>query len=415
MKLFIKNIQQLLQVEETPKKWVAGAEMQKLPAIENAWLAIENGKIAAFGKMNDWPGIVDWRNLKVIDATGKMVLPAWCDSHTHTVHAASREKEFEMRIKGKTYEEIAMAGGGILNSAHKLREMPEEQLLADAQLRIDEMIAYGTGALEIKSGYGLTMEAEIKMLRVIKKLAEQNPIPIKATFLGAHAIPAEYRHNRNAYLDLVVNEMLPRVAEEQLAQYIDVFCESNYFTVAETKRIMKAGAAFGLRPKIHVNQFTAMGGVQAGVQHHALSVDHLEEMREEDVRVLMGTSTMPTLLPSCSFFLGIPFGPARKLIEAGLPLALATDFNPGSTPSGNMQFVLSLACIKMKMTPAEAIHAATLNGAYAMDLGHDYGSIAPGKTANLIITRPMESFAYIPYAFGSNGVDQMIINGKVHG
>lgn len=412
-KIFIKNIRSLVQVEDEPRQWVAGADMAELRCIDNAWLAIEDGKIAAFGSMDEMPGITDWRELEVIDAEGKLVLPAWCDSHTHLVFAASREKEFEMRIKGKTYEEIALAGGGILNSARRLREMSEDELYEGAMRRLMEVVAQGTGAIEIKSGYGLTHEAELKMLRVAKRLKENTEVAIKTTFLGAHALPAEYKENREGYLDLVLNEMLPQVAEEGLAQYIDVFCETNYFTVAETERIMEAGAQYGLQPKIHVNQFTAIGGVQAGVKHNALSVDHLEEMRDEDIEALKGSNTMPTALPSCSFFLSIPFAPARKMIDAGLPLALATDYNPGSTPSGKMPFVLSLACIKMKMTPEEAINATTINTAYAMGLQETHGSICVGKQANVIITKQMASYAYIPYAFGDNVVETTILNGKV--
>ena len=413
MKLFIKNIKELVQVEETPQIKVVGKDMGTLNTIENAYLAIEDGKIVHFGKMEDWPGITDWRNLEVIDADGKMVFPSFCDSHSHLVFAAPREKEFEMRIKGATYEEIALAGGGILNSAKRLQEASEEELLASALKRLGEVKSQGTGAIEIKSGYGLTVEAELKMLRVIKRLKALSPLKIKATFLGAHAIPATYKENREGYIDLIINEMLPVIAKEELAEYIDVFCETNYFTVEEASRIMEAGIQHGLRPKIHVNQFTAIGGIQAGVKYNALSVDHLEEMRDEDIEALKGSETMPTILPSCSFFLGIPFGPARRMIDEGLPVALATDYNPGSTPSGKMPFVVSLACIKMKMTPEEAIHASTINSAYAMGISETHGSIAVGKAANLFITKEIPSIAYLPYAFGSDVIETVILNGEV--
>jgi imidazolonepropionase len=416
-KLFIKNIKGLYQVEEEGenRKWVAGSEMDKLPVIENAWVAIDNGKIADFGKMSDWPGITDWRNLEVIDVEGKYVLPAWCDSHTHLVFAAPRESEFVDRIKGLSYEEIAARGGGILNSAKKLQETSEEDLMESTRQRLDEIVRFGTGAVEIKSGYGLTVEAELKMLRVIKRLKEESPVTIKATFLGAHAIPKEYKENREGYIDLLVEEMLPKVADEGLADYIDVFCERNYFTNEETDRILKAGVKYGLRPKVHVNQFTVSGGIKTCVDNNALSVDHLEELGDEDLEALKGSETMPTMLPSCSFFIGIPYGNARKVIDSALPLALATDYNPGSTPSGKIPFVLSLACIKMKITPNEAINAVTKNTAYAMDLGETHGSIARGKVANLIVTKEIPSVGFIPYAFGTDSIDQVILRGEVYG
>lgn len=414
-KLFIKNIKGLCQVEEDDKnrKWVAGKEMADLPMLENAWVAIDKGRIADFGKMSDWPGITDWRNLEVIDVEGKYVLPAWCDSHTHLVYAAPRESEFVDRINGLSYEEIAARGGGILNSAKKLQETSEEDLLESTRQRLDEIARFGTGAVEIKSGYGLTVEAELKMLRVIKKLKAESPVTIKATFLGAHAIPKEYKENRTAYIDLIVNEMLPKVADEKLADYIDVFCERNYFTNEETDRILKAGAKYGLRPKVHVNQFTVSGGIKTCVDNNALSVDHLEELGDEDLEALKGSETMPTMLPSCSFFIGIPYGNARKVIDSGLPLALATDYNPGSTPSGKIPFVLSLACIKMKVTPNEAINAVTKNTSYAMDLSETHGSIARGKVANLIVTKEIPSVGFIPYAFGSDSIESVILNGEV--
>jgi len=389
--------------------------MSELPTIKDAWLSIEDGKIGDFGSMSDWGGVDDWSDLEVIDATNKLVLPSWCDSHTHLVFAGSREGEFVDRISGLSYEEIAARGGGILNSAKKLQESSEEELLAQAQGRLAEIAAMGTGAVEIKSGYGLSLEAELKILRVVKKLKETSDLTIKATFLGAHAIPAAYRENRDGYVDLIVDEMLPAIKEEGLAEYVDVFCETNYFTVKEMERVLEAGIAYGLQPKVHVNQFTSIGGIAAAVNAKALSVDHLEVMTDEDIQSLEGSDTMPTLLPSCSFFLSIPFGPARTLIDRGLPLALATDYNPGSTPSGNIPFVLSLACIKMKMTPEEAINAATLNSAYAMDLSKTHGSIAKGKVANLFITKDISSYAFIPYSFGSNLVETVILNGKTRG
>jgi imidazolonepropionase len=412
-KIFIKNIKELVQVEETPQRWVAGADMKQLNTIKNAFLAMEDGKIIAFGKMEDWPGITDWRDLEVIDAEGRMVFPSWCDSHTHIVFAAPREGEFVDRINGLTYEEVAARGGGILNSARKLQEMSEDDLVEAAMGRLNEIMGHGTGAVEIKSGYGLSVEAELKMLRVIKRLKEVSPLTIKATFLGAHAFPVEYKEDHDGYIDLIINEMLPVIQAEGLAEYIDVFCESNYFSVAETERILEAGIAHGLRPKIHVNQFTTIGGVQAGVKYNALSVDHLEVMEDADIEALKGSETMPTLLPSCSFFINIPFAPARKMIDAGLPVALATDFNPGSTPSGKMPFVLSLACIKMRMTPEEAINATTINTAYAMDLSDTHGSIALGKTANVFISKPIPSYGFIPYYFGGDFVETVILNGEV--
>ncbi len=409
-KIFIKNIKTLYQIEDSPKKWVAGKEMGVLPSIDNAYLAIEDGKIADYGQMSDWPGITDWRDLEVIDASDRLVLPAWCDSHTHLVFAGTREDEFVDRIHGLSYEEIAAKGGGILNSAKKLQNTDENDLFDSAMRRIEEIRALGTGAVEIKSGYGLSLDAELKILRVVKRLKEASDLTIKSTFLGAHAYPVEYKSNKAAYLDLVINKMLPQVAEEGLADYIDVFCETNYFSVDDTKKIMEAGTKHGLKPKIHVNQFMALGGVKACVDHSALSVDHLEVMEEADFEALKGSETIPTMLPSCSFFLGIPFGPGRRVIDEGMPLALATDYNPGSTPSGNIPFLLSLACIKMKLTPEEAINAVTINGAYAMDLSNTHGSICRGKQANIIITKEHTSLNYIPYAFGSDHIDRVIIS-----
>lgn len=413
MKTVIKNISELVQVEETPRKWVAGADMAQLQTIQDAFVEMENGIITAFGSMDEWTGIDDWNNTEIIDADGGMVFPSYCDSHTHLVFAASREGEFVDRINGLSYEEIAKKGGGILNSARKLQIASEEELLKSTLQRANEMMLMGTGAVEIKSGYGLTLDAELKMLRVIKKLKEISPLTIKATFLGAHALPQEHKGNKDAYMDLVIQEMLPRVAEEGLAQYVDIFCEDGYFDVADTERLLEAAQQYGLIPKTHVNQFNIIGGVAASVKYGALSVDHLEVMNDLDIIALKGSDCMPTLLPSCSFFLGIPYGPARKMMQAGLPLALATDYNPGSTPSGNMNFVASLGCIQLKMTPEEVINATTINSAYAMGLSDELGSIAVGKKANLFITKPMPSYAYLPYAFGHNQIEKVIVNGTI--
>lgn len=409
MTTLIINIKELLQVENVPKKMVSGAAMKVLPTIKNAFLLIEDDCIMDFGKMENLPKIITDKTIK---AAGKIVLPTWCDSHTHIVYAGNREQEFIDRINGLSYEEIANKGGGILNSAIKLQQSSEEDLYQQSAKRVEEIMKLGTGAVEIKSGYGLTIEAELKMLRVIKKLNENYPITIKATFLGAHALPLEFKNNKNGYLNVVIREILPIVAEERLAEYIDVFCETGYFSVDDTDRLLKAGVKYGLIPKIHVNQFTAIGGVQAGVKYHALSVDHLELMRDEDIAVLKNSNTMPVALPSCSYFLSIPYTPARKIIDAGLPLALATDYNPGSTPSGNMNFVISTACIKMKMTPEEAINAATINGAYAMGLEKTHGSICKGKKANFMITKEIPSYGFIPYSFGNSHIDKVFIEGK---
>ncbi len=409
MKLLFTNIKELLQVRENPVKKVSGAEMKELPTLKNAWLLVEDDEISDFGNMDKLPEI---NADEVIDASGKIILPSWCDSHTHIVYAGNREQEFVDRINGLSYEEIANRGGGILNSAKTLQETSEEELYRQSAERLEEVIALGTGAVEIKSGYGLTEEAELKMLRVIKKLKENYDLPIKATFLGAHALPKEYKEKPSAYLDLVIGEILPKVAEQNLAEYIDIFCEKGYFSVEDTNRLLSAAEKFGLRPKIHVNQFNAIGGIQAAVNHNALSVDHLEVMNPEDIESLKGSDTMPVAVPSCSLFLSIPYTPAREIINAGLPLALATDFNPGSTPSGNMNLVVSLACIKMKMTPEEAINAATINGAYAMDLSETHGSISRGKKANFIITKNIPSYAFLPYAFGTNSIESVYLNGK---
>lgn len=404
-----KNIKELVQVRTAPISFVSGKEMNELPTIKNAYLIVQNGLISDFGTMENCPtATFD----AVVDATGKIILPSWCDSHTHIVYAGNREGEFVDRINGLSYEEIAKKGGGILNSAKTLQQTSEEDLYQQSKVRVEEIIQLGTGAVEIKSGYGLTKEAELKMLRVIQRLKENYPIEIKATFLGAHAVPTEYKDDKQGYLQMLVDDILPVIAKEHLAEYIDIFCETGYFSVADTDFILKAGKKYGLIPKIHVNQFSAIGGVQAGVKHQALSVDHLEEMREEDIETLKDSTTMPVALPSCSYFLSIPYTPARKMIDTGLPLALATDYNPGSTPSGNMNFVVATACIKMKMTPEEAINAATINGAYAMGLEHKVGSITIGKQANLIVTKPINSYAFIPYSFGNHHIEKIYIHGK---
>lgn len=416
MSLLIKNIRELVQVEYQPEKWVAGHDMARLETITDAFLIIDGENISAFGRMNDLGSELvskESRWHKVIDASGKMVFPCWCDSHTHLVFPASREIEYIDKIRGMSYEEIARRGGGILNSARKMHEASEKQLYRSAQERLEEIISYGTGAVEIKSGYGLTTEDELKMLRVIRRLKENSPLTIISTFLGAHAIPLEYKANPEAYVDLVINEMIPMVAAEDLADYIDVFCDRGFFSVEDTDRILNAGMKYGLRPKIHANELGLTGGVQVGVKYNALSVDHLEHMGDEEIAALKDSETMPVVLPGASLFLGLPYAPVRKMIEAGLPVAMASDFNPGSAPSGNMQLILSLGCIKYRMLPEEAINAVTINGAYAMGLENELGSIAVGKKANVFITKEIPGIQYMPYAFGSNKVEKVILNGKI--
>ena len=408
-KVLIKNIKGLVQVGENIPTLLRGSEMKTLPIVENAYLALEDGEVVAYGKMEEWEGILDWRDLEVIDAEGKFVLPAFCDSHTHIVFAASREEEFVDRINGLSYEEIAARGGGILNSARKLNQMSEEELFTQALERVEQLKKYGTGALEIKSGYGLSVEGELKMLRVIKRLKAEAGIEIKATFLGAHAFPMEYKANRRGYIDLLIQEMLPQIAAENLADFIDVFCERNYFTVAEMEEILLAGEKYGLVPKVHVNQFTVLGGIQKAIELGALSVDHLEELEESDIVALKNANCMPTLLPSCSHFIGIPYGKARWMLDSGLPLALASDFNPGTTPSGNLSFVWSLACVKMKLTPEEALNALTVNAAYAMGLSSSHGKIALGRKSPILITKQIPSIAYIPYAFGDQLIETILV------
>ena len=400
----------LLQIRPLTIQKVSGSQMKELPKLQDAWLLLEDDVIHSFGQMSEIP---DLKDLKTLDCSGKIVLPSWCDSHTHLVYAGNREQEFVDRINGLSYQEIAASGGGIINSAKKLQATSQEELFAQSEKRLQEVIQQGTGAIEIKSGYGLTTESEMKMLRVAKELGAKHNIAVKTTFLGAHAIPPEFKDNKEGYLDLICGEMMEQIASENLADYVDVFCEQGYFSVADTNKILQAGKKFGFRAKTHVNQFTAMGGVAASVKHQALSVDHLEVLTKEDITALQDSQTMPVALPLCSFFLSIPYTPARAIIDAGLPLALATDYNPGSSPSGNMNLAVATACIKMKLSPEEAINAATINGAYAMGLSDSCGSITVGKKANVIITKEIPSYGYLPYAFGSTNIDQVILNGKL--
>ena len=415
MSILIKNIKELVQVEDKPRKWVAGADMANLPTLKDAYLIIKDGLIADFGHMADLEekDFTTIQDLTTIDADGRMVFPSFVDSHTHLVYPASREIEYIDKIKGLSYEEIAKRGGGILNSAKKMAEASEEELTISALNRLEEISKYGTGAVEIKSGYGLTTETELKMLRVIKKLKELSPLTIKATFLGAHSIPMEYRGRQSDYVDIVIEEMLPRVAEDGLADYIDVFCDTGFFTVEDTERILEAGAKYEIRGKIHANELDYSGGIQAGVKYNALSVDHLEFTGDEEIAALLKSETMPTVLPGAAFFLGMVYAPVRKMMDAGLPVALASDFNPGSSPSGNMQLIVSMASILYKMLPEEAINATTINTAYAMDLSNEQGSIARGKKANLFITTEIPTYEFLPYYYGSNKVDTVILNGEV--
>ncbi|MGK0413250.1 MAG: imidazolonepropionase [Polaribacter sp.] len=409
MKTFFVNIKELIQVRDTSVKKVSGKTMNSLPSIKNSFLLIENDRIIDFGKMEQLPNLsVD----DTKDCAGKMILPTWCDSHTHIVFAGNREQEFVDRINGLSYEEIANNGGGVLNSAKKLQATSEGDLYAQSAKRLEEVIALGTGAFEIKSGYGLTLDAELKMRRVIKKLKENYNIPIKATFLGAHAIPSEFKSNKEGYINLIIEEMLPKIAAENLADFVDAFCEVGYFSVDDTDRILTAAEKYNVTPKVHVNQFNSICGIAVSTKHKALSVDHLEVLTDDDLTHLKASETIPVALPSCSFFLGITYTPARKIIDANLPLALATDYNPGSTPSGNMNFVIATACIKMKMTPEEAINAATINGAFAMNVSNKVGSITKGKLANFMITKEIPSYGFIPYSFGSNLIDEIYINGN---
>jgi imidazolonepropionase len=405
--LFI-HIKELLQTRPKSEVKVMGDSMKELPHIKNAFLRIQGDNILDFGSMAD---LVIQETDEVVDVTGKIILPTWCDSHSHVVYAGDRSQEFVDRLNGLSYEDIAAKGGGILNSAQTIQATSEEALFEQSMERVNALIQLGTGALEIKSGYGLSTEAELKMLRVIKAIKDTSSLKIKATFLGAHAIPNKYKTNKSAYIDLIIKTMLPEIHRQKIADFIDVFCEKGYFSLEDTEQILEAATRYGLIPKIHVNQFNAFGGVGLGVKYNALSVDHLEILNQEDIDVLKNSKTIPVALPGCSFFLRIPYTPARKLIDAGMALALASDYNPGSAPSGNMNFVVSLACVKMNMTPEEAINAATLNGAYAMGISEQYGSIATGKKANLIITKNMTSYRQIPYHFGNNPVHKVMIKG----
>lgn len=416
MKTWIINIKQLVQVEQTPRTWVAGKDMSHLDIISNAWLLIENDKIAGFGKMEELTPekIQETGDTKIIDATGRLVLPCFCDSHTHLVYAGSREIEYIDKIRGLSYEEIAKRGGGILNSAERIRQASEQELYESALLRIKEIASFGTGAVEIKSGYGLDTASELKMLRVIRRLKENTPLIIKSTFLGAHAVPLEYKNHQTEYVDLIINEMIPMVAAEDLADYIDVFCDQGFFTVEDTDRILNAGMKYGMRAKIHANELACSGGIQVGVKYDALSVDHLEHVGDEEIACLLDSDTMPTILPGAAFFLNMPYSPVRKMINAGLPVALASDYNPGSSPSGNMKFIMSLGCINYKMLPEEVINATTINSAYAMGVQEEVGSIAVGKLANFYITVPITGIEYLPYAYTSNLIESVFLKGKLY-
>ena len=404
----ITNIKSLVQVEDTAREAVCGKDMAEVKTIENAYLLIEDDKIANFGTMDTLSENADM----TIDAKQRFVLPSFCDSHTHLVYAGSREIEYIDKIRGLSYEEIAKRGGGILNSAKRLQEASEDELFEDAMQRLEEIISYGTGAVEIKSGYGLTTEAELKMLRVIRRLKEASPLTIKANFLGAHGVPLEYRGRQGDFVNLVIDEMIPQVAKENLAEFIDVFCDTGFFTVEETARMLEAGTKHGLVPKIHANELDYSGGIEVGVKYGALSVDHLECVGEKEIATLKTSKTMPTILPGAAFFLNMPYSPARKIIEAGLPVAMASDCNPGSSPSGNMQMVLTFACVNYRLTPQEAINATTINSAYAMGISRTHGSIAKGKQANFYITKDIPTIEYIPYYYGTNKVERTFLNGK---
>lgn len=412
MKLLVTNIAFLAGIQPTDKLRLEGKEMSQLETIANAFLYVEDGRIHSYGTMSDLAKCNLPSDVQQIDAKGGSVLPSWCDSHTHIVFAGSREQEFVDKIRGLSYAEIAKRGGGILNSADKLHDMSEDELYQQAMRRVDEVIRKGTGCIEIKSGYGLNTADELKMLRVIKRIKETTPLKVVATFLGAHAVSREYAGRQSEYVDLVIREMIPAVAKENLAEYIDVFCDTGFFTPEETARILEAGAKYGMRGKIHADELASSGGVEVGVRHNALSVDHLESMTAETIETLRGSETMPTALPGTSFFLNMPFALGRKVIDEGLPLAVASDYNPGSTPSGDMKFVISLACIKMRLLPAEAINAGTMNSAYAMGLSKDYGSITKGKVANFYITKPIPSVDFIPYAYTTPIVDRIFLRGE---
>ena len=415
MKTLILNIKQLVQTELSPRTWVAGKDMARLGILENAYLLVEEDKIAGFGKMEDLNREVVYAGgdiVKEIDATGRLVMPSYCDSHTHLVYAGSREIEYIDKIRGLSYEEIAKRGGGILNSCERIRKASEEELFDAAYDRIQEIAGFGTGAVEIKSGYGLDTESELKMLRVIRRLKAETPLLIKSTFLGAHAVPLEYKGRQTEYVDLIINEMIPMVAAEELADYIDVFCDKGFFTVEDTDRMLNAGMKYGLRAKIHANELDYSGGVQVGVKYNAISVDHLECLGEEEIACLLESETMPTVLPGAAFFLNMPYSPVRKMIQAGLPVALASDYNPGSSPSGNMKFIMSLGCINYKMLPEEVINATTLNSAYAMGVEEEAGSIAVGKLANFYITTPISGIEYLPYAYTADLIEAIFLKGE---
>ena len=415
MKTLILNIKRLVQTELSPRKWVAGKDMARLGILENAYLLVEEDKIAGFGKMEDLNREAVYAGgdiVKEIDATGRLVMPSYCDSHTHLVYAGSREIEYIDKIRGLSYEEIAKRGGGILNSCERIRKASEEELFDAAYDRIQEIAGFGTGAVEIKSGYGLDTESELKMLRVIRRLKAETPLLIKSTFLGAHAVPLEYKGRQTEYVDLIINEMIPMVAAEELADYIDVFCDKGFFTVEDTDRMLNAGMKYGLRAKIHANELDYSGGVQVGVKYNAISVDHLECMGEEEIACLLESETMPTVLPGAAFFLNMPYSPVRKMIQAGLPVALASDYNPGSSPSGNMKFIMSLGCINYKMLPEEVINATTLNSAYAMGVEEEAGSIAVGKLANFYITTPISGIEYLPYAYTADLIEAIFLKGE---
>ena len=414
--ILITNIKCLVQTEDVPRLKVCGSDMSVIQKIDNAFLFIEYGIISDFGKMGDLKKaeiLSQKPAVEIVDATNKFVFPSFCDSHTHLVYAGSREIEYIDKIRGLTYEQIARRGGGILNSAKKLHETSEDELYNQSMARVYEIISFGTGAVEIKSGYGLNLADELKMLRVIRKIKETSPVEVRSTFLGAHAIPEEFKNNREKYVDLVINEMIPVIASEDLADFIDVFCDKGFFTTEDTERILMAGMKYGLTAKIHANELDYSGGIQTGVKYNALSVDHLEYTGDEEIASLIGSETMPTLLPGAAFFLGMSDPPVRKMINAGLPVALASDFNPGSSPSGNMKLIMSLGCIKLKMLPEEVINAVTINTAYAMGISETHGSIARGKVANVYITKEIPSIEFMPYAFGSNLVETIILKGKI--
>lgn len=407
--VLLTNIKELFQVRESLSAPIKGAEMKSLPSLQDAFLFIENGQIIDFGPMANCPAL----NVSTIDCTDQFVFPAWCDSHTHIVYAGSREQEFEAKIKGLSYEQIAKNGGGILNSAAKLRDTSEDSLLEQAYARLQEIIAFGTGSVEIKSGYGLSKESEIKMLRVIRRLKSMTDANIKSSFLAAHAVPPEYKDRREEYVKHIINDMLPVIAQEGLADYMDVFCDRGFFTVEDTDKLLEAGWKYDLKPKIHANELDFSGGVQVGVKNKAISVDHLECVAEDEIQSLLHSNTIPTLLPSTAFFLKLEYAPARKMIDAGLPIALATDYNPGSSPSGNMSFVLSLSCIYMKMLPEEVINATTINSAFAMELEKSNGAISKGYQGNVFITKKIPSLAFLPYSFGSDLIDKVILKGRI--